>query len=144
MWPGLCRAPWRPRASTFGSCCPHTARCGVGLGKARPSGPEIFSAARRIGDGSSIGTVEDMVVTQDDQVHMLLALQDTPELFVYIALERKQANASMARKLLRTVMKDMRISSIRPVWPSTFTRSPMRKGSVMAICSPAISDLSAG
>ncbi|MFT0212304.1 hypothetical protein VQ643_06760 [Pseudomonas sp. F1_0610] len=50
--------------------------------------------------------IEDMLITLNNQYHLLRPLSAHPELFVYYVLEREQANLALARlKLQRTELK---------------------------------------
>jgi sugar lactone lactonase YvrE len=49
------------------------------------------------------GDIEDMLITLDTQIHILRPLKKEPDLFIYIALEKSQANLAMARLKMRQI-----------------------------------------
>jgi len=60
-----------------------------------------MAAMRIIGVGDE--PIEDIVITQDTQYHMIHPLESNPDMFLYLAVERRTANLGMALLKLRSV-----------------------------------------
>ena len=43
------------------------------------------------------GTIEDILITLGDQLHLIRPLEKKPQFFMYVAIDRKQGNLGMAR-----------------------------------------------
>ena len=61
-----------------------------------------LAAAEMLGLNDSI---EDILITLGKQLHLIRPLEKTPTVFVYVALDKKQANLGMARVQVKTVEK---------------------------------------
>jgi predicted regulator of Ras-like GTPase activity (Roadblock/LC7/MglB family) len=51
--------------------------------------------------------IEDILITLGTQFHLIRPLADTPEVFIYVALDKKAANLGMARIQVKKVEKDI-------------------------------------
>ncbi len=51
------------------------------------------------------GTIEDILITLDSQIHVLHVMESNPELVLYLALDRSQGNLALARNKLKQVAK---------------------------------------
>lgn len=47
--------------------------------------------------------IEDILITLDTQYHLIRPVESSPEVFVYLAVDRKTANLAVARMTLRKV-----------------------------------------
>lgn len=47
--------------------------------------------------------IEDILISLDSQYHLIRPVESTPEVFVYLAVDRKLANLALARMALRGV-----------------------------------------
>jgi len=47
--------------------------------------------------------IEDILITLDSQYHLIRPVESSPEVFVYLAVDRKTANLAVARMTLRKV-----------------------------------------
>ena len=55
------------------------------------------------------GTVEDILITLTEQYHLIRLLEDSPNLFLYLALDRTQANLGLARHHLSSLEKELSV-----------------------------------
>jgi len=46
------------------------------------------------------GSIEDILITLSDQIHIIRVLKDNPDLFIYLALNSDKANLALARNKL--------------------------------------------
>ncbi len=53
------------------------------------------------------GTIEDILITLDSQIHIIHILKNSPELVLYVSLTRGQANLALARNKLNHVAATM-------------------------------------
>lgn len=51
------------------------------------------------------GRIEDILITLTGQIHLIRMLESNPSVFMYLALDREQANLGMARISLKRVEK---------------------------------------
>ncbi len=51
--------------------------------------------------------IEDILITLEDQYHLIRVLRAAPHLFLYLALDRDQANLATARRKLEIVERDL-------------------------------------
>jgi predicted regulator of Ras-like GTPase activity (Roadblock/LC7/MglB family) len=64
---------------------------------------EVVRAKRRVAERLGIvGGIEDILITLQDQYHLIRPLAATQDVFIYLVLNRKQANLAMARRVLQT------------------------------------------
>jgi hypothetical protein len=54
-------------------------------------------------------SIEDILITTDHQYHIIRPLQKHPKLFLYIALNRDQANLAMARYKLADIERSLEV-----------------------------------
>lgn len=55
------------------------------------------------------GNIEDILITLEDQYHLLRILKSDPHLFVYVALDRSKANLGLARHRLAALEKELTV-----------------------------------
>lgn len=55
------------------------------------------------------GNIEDMLITLEDQYHLIRILKSDPHLFVYVALDRNKANLGLARHRLAALEKELTV-----------------------------------
>ena len=55
------------------------------------------------------GGIEDILITLSDQYHLIRPLSSNPDLFLYLALSRSQANLGLARHKLAGLEKDLAV-----------------------------------
>lgn len=55
------------------------------------------------------GGIEDILITLTDQIHLIRLLESSPNLFIYVALDRASANLGMARHQLVALEKELTI-----------------------------------
>lgn len=53
--------------------------------------------------------IEDMLITLDNQYHLIRVLKDNEDIFFYLILDRKTANLALARMELRKIEKDFKL-----------------------------------
>ena len=49
------------------------------------------------------GSVEDMLITLEDQYHLIRPLKKTPTVFLYVAIDRAKGNLGLARMKLQQI-----------------------------------------
>jgi hypothetical protein len=55
------------------------------------------------------GTVEDVLITLSEQYHLIRMLENHPNLFLYVALNRSQANLGLARHRLQSLEHELSV-----------------------------------
>lgn len=55
------------------------------------------------------GTIEDILITLDDQYHLIRPLKSVGTLFLYLAIDKTRGNLGLARHKLSSVEKELRI-----------------------------------
>ena len=51
------------------------------------------------------GSIQDMMITLTEQIHIIHILESNPELCLYVALESSKSNLALARNKLQTIAK---------------------------------------
>lgn len=71
----------------------------------------VRAKLRTMSDLNVSGSIEDILITLDDQYHLIKILRDrgTAGLFVYLVLNRSTANLALARHRLRAVAGDIKV-----------------------------------
>lgn len=81
---------------------------GLNLDVAAAGNTEVVRAKLRVMEQLDIGGgIEDILITLDDQLHLIRPIGDT--LFLYLALDRKQGNLGMARHIMTRAAKGLKI-----------------------------------
>ena len=70
----------------------------------------VQAKMRVMGELGLDDSIEDILITLGSQYHLIRPLAKEPNLFLYLALKRVQANLAMARILLTDVEKTLEIS----------------------------------
>lgn len=65
-----------------------------------------MSTMRSLGIG---GSIQDILITLDDQVHLIRPSKVVPSLFLYLAIDKAKGNLAMARIKLQQVEGELRI-----------------------------------
>lgn len=55
------------------------------------------------------GNIEDMLITLEEQYHLIRILKSNPTLFLYVALDRSRSNLGLARHQLTALEHDLAI-----------------------------------
>jgi len=53
------------------------------------------------------GHIEDILITLDDQFHLIRPLSKSPSLFLYVAIDKKKGNLGLARHKLKAVEENL-------------------------------------
>lgn len=81
---------------------------GINLDVAAAGNTEVVRAKMRVMQQLEIeGSIEDILITLESQLHLIRPIGDT--LFLYIAIDKKQGNLGMARHIMARVANDLRI-----------------------------------
>jgi len=51
------------------------------------------------------GSIDDVLITLGDQIHLIKVVESNPELCLYVALDRNKGNLALARNKLATLSK---------------------------------------
>ena len=51
------------------------------------------------------GSIDDILITLTDQIHIIKVVESNPELCLYVALDKSKGNLALARNKLKTVSK---------------------------------------
>ena len=54
-------------------------------------------------------SIEDILITLSTQYHVIRPLESNPNLFIYVVMNRSQANLGMARYQLQSIERDLRV-----------------------------------
>ena len=55
------------------------------------------------------GGIEDILITLEDQMHLIRPSRAMPSLFLYVAIDKAKGNLAMARMKLQSVESDLRV-----------------------------------
>lgn len=55
------------------------------------------------------GTIQDILITLDDQIHIIRPSKAMPSLFLYLAVDKAKGNLAMARMKVQSLENDLRI-----------------------------------
>ena len=55
------------------------------------------------------GAIQDILITLDDQMHLIRPSRVMPSLFIYLAIDKSKGNLAMARMKLQSVESDLRV-----------------------------------
>jgi len=81
---------------------------GINLDVASAGNTEVVRAKLRVMKQLEIGgSIEDILITLSDQLHVIRPIGDT--LFLYLALDKQQGNLGMARHVMAGVAKGIKI-----------------------------------
>ncbi|MBB5372772.1 hypothetical protein [Acidocella aromatica] len=81
---------------------------GIDIEVASAGNTELIRAKlRTMKDLGITGTVEDILVTLDQQYHILRPSQSSPGLFIYFILDKETGNLALARRKVQDVDRDL-------------------------------------
>lgn len=81
------------------------------LDTAAAGNTEVIRAKRKTMNALSIeGGIEDILITLDDQYHLIRLLQSNEAIFLYVVLDKNKGNLGMARMVLKKVEKTLDLS----------------------------------
>jgi hypothetical protein len=55
------------------------------------------------------GGIQDILITLDDQMHLIRPSKSTPSLFIYVAIDKTKGNLAMARMKLQALEGELRV-----------------------------------
>lgn len=55
------------------------------------------------------GSIQDILITLDDQMHLIRPSKTMPSLFIYLAIDKAKGNLALARMKLQTVEAELRV-----------------------------------
>ena len=58
------------------------------------------------------GGIEDILITLDDQYHLIRLLNTNMEVFLYVVIDKKRGNLGMARSIAKKVEESLDLSSL--------------------------------
>ena len=83
----------------------------IDLGLAAAGNTEVVRAKRKVMANLGLkDDLEDVLISLEKQYHLLRPLESSPELFLYVVLDRARANLAMARHELRAFEKTLDFS----------------------------------
>lgn len=83
------------------------------LDAAAAGNTEVVRAKRKTMAALGIsGNIEDILITLDDQYHLIRLLNSNEAVFLYVVLDKARGNLGMARMLTKGVEKTLDLSSL--------------------------------
>lgn len=55
------------------------------------------------------GSIQDILITLDDQMHLIRPSKSMPSLFIYLAIDKAKGNLALARMKLATLESELRV-----------------------------------
>jgi hypothetical protein len=55
------------------------------------------------------GSIQDILITLDDQMHLIRPSRHLPSLFIYLAIDKQRGNLAMARMKLQSAEAELRV-----------------------------------
>jgi hypothetical protein len=96
--------------SKSGMCLGKEGGGGLNLDVAAAGNTEVLRAKTKAAQSLKLrDSVEDILITLSTQYHIVRPLKNNPSLFVYIALNKSQANLAMARFKLEQIEGDLAV-----------------------------------
>lgn len=83
---------------------------GLDLDVAAAGNTEVVRAKMKVMSALGVkGGIEDILITLDEQYHLIRILHSAGSLFMYLALDREKSNLAMARHKLSAIESDLSI-----------------------------------
>lgn len=83
------------------------------LDAAAAGNTEVVRAKRKTMAALGItGGIEDILITLDNQYHLIRLLQSNQAIFLYVVLDKARGNLGMARMITKSVEKKLDLSSL--------------------------------
>jgi hypothetical protein len=79
------------------------------------------------------GAIHDILITLDDQIHLIRPLKKYDNLFIYLAVDKVKGNLGMARHRLQKIETDREPPPPVPGSPLWFVREPLDPASLVAL-----------
>lgn len=71
---------------------------------------EVIKSKNKAREGLDIGAkIEDILITLEDQYHLIRISESTPGLFFYLVMDRDKANLGLARIKLQSIEKSLQV-----------------------------------
>lgn len=83
------------------------------LDAAAAGNTEVVRAKRKTMAALGIsGSIEDILITLDDQFHLIRLLGSNPAIFLYVVMDKSRGNLGMARMITKGVEKKLDLSAL--------------------------------
>ncbi|HEY4092371.1 MAG TPA: roadblock/LC7 domain-containing protein [Luteibacter sp.] len=83
----------------------------IDLDLAAAGNAEVLRAKRRVAEALHVaGGIEDILITLEDQYHLIRPLETNKNVFLYVILDRSRSNLAMARHHLKAFEKTLDFS----------------------------------